>query len=600
MQTKLRHWEYYGLTSTFDELYDKSKSGQTFQRLYELIISRENILLAYRTIKTNKGSKTPGVDNRTIDNFKDISEEQLIQFIRKRLENYQPMKVRRVYIPKPNGDTRPLGIPSISDRIIQQAFKQILEPICDAKFFKHSYGFRPLRSTHDALARVNRLINRSQLHFIVDVDIKGFFDNVNHSLLIKQLWNIGIRDKTVLRIISKMLKAKIKGEGVPEKGTPQGGILSPLFSNVVLNDMDQWIAGQWENFDSKHKYADISGKFKALKKTTLKEGFMVRYADDFKILCRDWKTAQKWYYAVKSYLKERLKLDISPEKSQIINLRKRSSTFLGFTVKAVLKGKKRVAHTRLSTKKKEYYKKEGREKIKRLQKTPTAKNAMLYNSWVLGIHNYSRVATHVSLEFRDVGYQLSRCLFNRLKNVAVYDYPKRPPPTYTKFYRTSYKVFSIKNVHLYPIKDIRYIKLMSFSQWLTPYTKEGREGIYQKLHKEISNEIIKLMKSNIPNKSVEYFDNRISRYSMRKGKCEISGEFLPAEAVHCHHYLPKSLGGTDEFRNLRIIHKAIHKLIHATKDYTIRKYIEQIKLDKPIINKINQYRKICNLESINL
>ena len=205
------------MTSTFEELYDKSKNGENFNRLYDIITSRENILLAYRTIKSNKGSKTAGVDERTIDHFKSFTEEQLVTFIQKRLSNYQPMKVRRVFIPKPNGDLRPLGIPSMSDRIIQQAFKQVLQPICEARFYNHSYGFRPLRSTHHALARVNFLINKSQLHYVVDIDIKGFFDNVNHTLLLKQIWNIGIRDRKVIRLISKMLKAEIEGEGIPSK-----------------------------------------------------------------------------------------------------------------------------------------------------------------------------------------------------------------------------------------------------------------------------------------------------------------------------------------------------------------------------------------------
>ena len=108
MQTRLRYWEYYGMTETFNGLYEKSKKGYSFNRLYDIITSRENILLAFRTIKTNKGSKTAGADGRTIDDFKEFSEEELVSFIQKRLLNYQPMKVRRVFIPKPNGDKRPL------------------------------------------------------------------------------------------------------------------------------------------------------------------------------------------------------------------------------------------------------------------------------------------------------------------------------------------------------------------------------------------------------------------------------------------------------------------------------------------------------------
>ena len=119
---------------------------------------------------------------------------------------------------------RPLGIPCILDRIIQQCFKQVLEPIAEAHFYNHSYGFRPLRSTHHAMARIQFLVNHSKLHYVVDIDIKGFFDNINHTLLIKQLWNLGIRDRKVIACISKMLKAEIDGEGIPTKGSPQGGL----------------------------------------------------------------------------------------------------------------------------------------------------------------------------------------------------------------------------------------------------------------------------------------------------------------------------------------------------------------------------------------
>ncbi len=154
MQTTLRNWEYYNLTDTFTKLHEDAKNECIFKNLYDLIVSRENILLAYRTIKSNTGSKTPGTDGRTINDIKIMSELEIVTLINSKLENYRPKKVRRVLIPKPNGKERPLGIPCIVDRIIQQCFKQILEPIAEAKFYKHSYGFRPLRSTHHAMARV--------------------------------------------------------------------------------------------------------------------------------------------------------------------------------------------------------------------------------------------------------------------------------------------------------------------------------------------------------------------------------------------------------------------------------------------------------------
>src|SRR5699024_3429229 len=157
--------------------------------------------------------------------------------------------------------------------------------IAEAQFYKHSYGFRPLRSTHHAMARVQFLINQAQLHYVVDVDIKGFFDNVNHTLLIKQLWSLGIRDRKVTACISKMLKADIDIEGMPSKGLPQGGIPSTLLANIVLNDLDQWVAGQWEFFPLSKNYNSTVGERYAKKRTNLKEGCLVRYADDFKILC---------------------------------------------------------------------------------------------------------------------------------------------------------------------------------------------------------------------------------------------------------------------------------------------------------------------------
>ncbi len=155
----LRHAEYYGMQQTYDDLYKRSKNGELFENLMELILARENILLAYRNIKANKGSNTPGTDRKTIRDIGQLPPEKVVSRIRSIVRNkntgYCPKPVRRKEIPKPNGTTRPLGIPCIWDRLIQQCVKQIMEPICEAKFSNNSFGFRPGRSAEHAISRMD-------------------------------------------------------------------------------------------------------------------------------------------------------------------------------------------------------------------------------------------------------------------------------------------------------------------------------------------------------------------------------------------------------------------------------------------------------------
>lgn len=257
-QRKIRNSEYYGMEEIFDALYADSRKGKAFNHLMEIIEREENIKLAYRTVKKNTGSDTAGVDQRTIADLAKLSEEEYVRLIKKQFSNYHPRPVRRVEIPKPNGKTRPLGIPTIADRIVQKCILQMMEPVCEAKFSENSNGFRPNRSAETAIAQSMRLIQVQHMYHVVDLDIKGFFDNINHTKLIRQIWALGIRDKKLLCIIKEMLKAPIilpNGEKIfPAKGTPQGSILSPLLANIVLNELDWWIASQWEQMPTKTKF----------------------------------------------------------------------------------------------------------------------------------------------------------------------------------------------------------------------------------------------------------------------------------------------------------------------------------------------------------
>lgn len=588
------------MQSIFDDLYERSKNNATKGlNLYEHIISKNNILLAYRNIKANTGSKTAGTDGITIEQYKIEDVETFVDEIRTTLKNYKPQTVRRVEIPKPNGKTRPLGIPTMRDRLIQQMFKQILEPICEARFYNHSYGFRPNRSTHHAMGRCQFLANIALNQQVVDIDIKGFFDNVSHSKLLKQMYSIGICDKRVLSVVSKMLKAPIKGIGIPTKGTPQGGILSPLLSNIVLNDLDWWISNQWENMKTNSNYKERKNKVYMIKRTTtLKEMYIVRYADDFKIFTTSHKNATKIYHAVKGYLKNYLHLDISNEKSKITNLRRRASEFLGFSLKVIKKGKRYVANTHVMDDKVKTILQKARKLIHEIRKNPTAKMAMNYNAYVLGIKNYYKIATHVNTDFSEIAYRLSRTLYNRLKSIGKYGIPIKPSETYKRFNKNNYKTFEIEGIHLFPLADIKTVNSRNFSQDLCNYTKEGRLQLYKQLKSDVAIEINKLLKRIPYSDNLEYVDNRISRYSMQSGKCAITGEFLVAEEVHCHHRIPRHMGGTDEFKNLVIVHRNVHKLIHATETETIERYKSLLRLDGKQLEKLNQFRKKCNLVAL--
>ena len=414
---KLRNNEYYNLQETFDELYVKSKRNYIFTKLMDLITSRENIQLAYRNLKKNNGSYTAGVDGKNIENLQNWEMNKLITHIQRKFNNYSPQPVRRVEIPKPNGKTRPLGIPTIMDRMIQQCILQILEPICEAKFHKKSNGFRPNKSTENAIAQMETLIQLSKYHIIVDIDIKGFFDNVNHSKLIKQIWTLGIRDKKLICIISAMLKTEIKGIGIPEKGTPQGGILSPLLSNIVLNELDWWIASQWEFFPLEENKRKNKNYY--LKNSKLKRCYIVRYADDFKIICKKKSDAEKLFKATKDWLRERLGLEISPEKSKIVNIRKHYSEFLGFKIKVKLKRKKYVIKSCISDKAKMKIKENCNKAIKNIQKSKNnldeIMNIQKYNSTIIGIHNYYQIATMVCCDLGKIAYEVSRAMYNKLR-----------------------------------------------------------------------------------------------------------------------------------------------------------------------------------------
>lgn len=614
----------YGLQEKLCKLYDDSKNGKCFKHLMKMIVSEENIVLAYRNICKNKGSFTAGVDGKIITDIQKYPIENVVQKIRNKLIQYQPKKVRRTYIDKGNGKQRPLGIPSIWDRLIQQCVLQVLEPICEAKFHERSNGFRPYRSAQNAVAQCYKMIQLQNLHYVVDVDIKGFFDNINHAKLIRQIWAMGIQDLKVIAIIRAMLKAKILFNDIvisPETGTPQGGILSPLLSNIVLNELDWWVAAQWETMPTRvnreykktdkkgNEIIDRSQKWSMLReKSNLKEMYIVRYADDFKIFCRDYHTAKKTYSAITKWLKEQLSLDISPEKSGITNLEKNYMEFLGLKIRAVIKGSKYAVKSHVRDKAKETAKKKTAESVKRIlnhnDQKSIDKNISLYNSLVSGLHNYYKMATHVSVDFAEIAYPINKMLSGANHNNRRCSVEKTGEIRSLYILEKYGKSKQMRWIGGRPLIPVAYVQ--------HEYPKYKRREVNKYVLKDdyeyqvpnsVNFEIIRyLMENAYKWESIEFADNMLSRYIAQKGNCAVTHKPLYLHNMECHHIKPRKGGKAENnsYSNLIILCTEAHRLITATKEDTIMKYILQLRLNQKQLEKVNKLRKHAGLQPINI
>ena len=355
-----------------NSLAEHSKaSNYKFERLYRILFNEEMFYIAYQRISANTGGMTPGTDGMTTDAMSLPRIEKLIASLKD--ESYQPQPARRVYIPKKNGKKRPLGVPSADDKLVQEVIRMILEAIYEGQFEYTSHGFRPHRSCHTALAQVQKTFGGSK--WFVEGDIKGFFDNINHDVLINILCE-RIADDRFIRLIRKLLKAGYIEDWKFHRtysGTPQGGIVSPLLANIYLDKLDKYLKEYIQNFDkgknrkrhpdtctlgykrrwivhklktvvNEDERAELIKNYKANKaQSTLipsgdemdadyKRLKYVRYADDFLIgIIGSKEDAKRIKEDIKIFLTDKLALELSEEKTLITHTSK-AAKFLGYEI----------------------------------------------------------------------------------------------------------------------------------------------------------------------------------------------------------------------------------------------------------------------------
>ena len=594
------------------------------------------IVTAVHNIKSNKGSKTAGVDEIKMDSYLQMPKQELIDLIQRKFHKYQPKPARRVYIPKSNGKQRPLGIPSAIDRVVQECMRIVLEPICEAQFYPHSYGFRPYRAQKHAIRDIVNVINAGcrspdQPVWAVEGDIKGCFDNINHRLLLQKLWRMGIHDKRVLSIIKAMLKAGYIESGIyyaTTIGSPQGSILSPLLSNVYLNDFDWYIGRSYmePHRQCKHKCNDT----RRLKWSGITPKYNYRFADDWVILTSTQAEALRLKRQLTKYFRYRMKLDLSQEKTYVTDLRTDGIHFLGFVVKAerkrktpdpatwseTLVGKPFPDMNRL-TKKICNLSKEVRRIGLFTQPNTQAAQIQYVNSIIMGLAQYLQPSI-CSAAYHAIDRRVNNTALAVWKNLFPKRYNQMQVPLQTlcnlphrhEGYKS--KTFAIEiegkwfGITCAFITHAKY-ETRPFNQHMTPYTEEGRRIYvsYRTKHKplpcdrpSINTPEDILLSAYARGKgwkaNFEYFMNREYAYNRDKGKCKCCGRYFSDNLPkHCHHVNNKlPVEKINKVSNLAWLCVPCHRMVHNSPIYP--------GTDQKTIRKIEQYKQKINVKFVSI
>ena len=570
-----------------DKLYQHSKEVHdaggrpAFKGLLEIMSAEATIITAIHNIKSNRGSETPGVDSKTMR--KDYLYKPfpwVVKDIQKAFRKFEPQKIRRVYIDKPGkSEKRPLGIPTIRDRIVQECMRIVLEPIFEAQFFAHSYGFRPMRDAPMALQRAATLVFNTSYYWIVEGDISKCFDRIDHAILLKRLYHMGVKDRRVLQIIKAMLKAGVMDEcAVSEEGTPQGGLISPLLANVYLDIMDEWITNQWENKKTRHSYVQPQSKYFALRKTALVPGYLVRYADDFVIVTDTRAHAEGWKARLQTFLHSKMKLTLSQEKTLITDTRKKYIKFLGYELKMVRGKSKRGYITRTIPDRNRL-----RQKVDKIavdiKNIPHnySREQMIgainrVNSQIRGVIQYYQCCTWVSIAMKKYSRWLQLVAKHRLKQYKGKWIPANEVQNLPQVHQPyKQKLPSIKYRDIYvgftALTFCKWEKTPPKSQDETPYTEAGRQINFERTKKKRINARIDELYSDKSAGAIshgqwgklnnfEFIMNRAYALNRDKLKCQVCGGWLISSTPWAHRVNPNlPLDKVNRVNNLVSLHK---------------------------------------------
>ena len=547
-----------------------NNDSKGIRETFELLAKKSDavkVLATWRITQRNQGKYTAGIDGIALPKGEREAQHSMRL---KLLENIDigktPDPIKRVFIPKPNGNKRPLGIPTIHDRIIQEILRIAIEPIVEYHFSDSSYGFRPKRSCQDAMSQLFNTFSRPDCkRYVIEGDIKGCFDNINHNHILETLDNWQT-PQWAINAISKMLKSGIlhnNDYSESEVGTPQGGVISPLLANVALTTFD--------NFCEKYGKSKFS-----YERGTYRYNPLVRYADDFVIPSISEPEAEEIKAEIATFLKEKIGLTLSQEKTKITHITK-GFNFLGFNFRKYKKDPKRsylkekqykalkpinekwVNHVLLITPEKEKVQnllKECQKVLDTHQATPQGAVIQLIDPKLIGWGMYYRHVVSSDI-FTKVDHEIWWKLFR---------WAKRRHPNKSKKWIVS-KYFSRQNrrhrftdketqTWITALSQIPIRRFVKIKGGIRVYDNDSKTKEYWEKREYI-------------NAYEQIHSVRVRKlYDRQKGKCpvckgQLTQEQIKERELHTHHLKPRSLGGSESYSNLRLLHSECHRELHT-------------------------------------
>lgn len=520
------------------------KKARSLQKL--LLRSHANVLLSVRRVtQDNEGKNTPGVDRLVVQTpeargklVDDLSSHQV----------WRASPVRRVYIPKAKGNLRPLGIPTVRDRCLQAVVKNALEPEWEAQFERNSYGFRPGRGCHDAIEATYSLLNKGKLVWILDADIRGAFDNIDHNRLLSQLGQFPARE-----LIKQWLKAGYMEDNVEqrtERGTPQGGVVSPLLANIALHGMEKALGIVWAPRQSKEGRPELKAR-------RMTPRSVIRYADDFIVCCESREDAERCQDILRGWLKER-GLSFSEEKTRIVHSSE-GFDFLGFNIRHYTTHRTRSGKVLLIKPSKDAVR-TIKAKLREMWRTSHSQRVDVLigrlNRLIRGWSNYYRHACSAVIFKALDHYMLQLALrwtkqrhpnFLVKRRVRMYFGPFRKGNCDRWVFGNKDTGSHVLKFNWVPIR--RHVKVMGPASpddaRLRSYWEDRRRK-----HTTASSKV----------RHVAYVNGQ-------RGKCPVCGESLwNGEALHTHHtVLDKADPERENIRNQRVVHLYCHQQVHASR-----------------------------------